>query len=222
MELEELKNLWSDCHKKLDRNLKLNRTILKEINLSKMKSKMRRMMTFRAAEALCFLMIIIGLWGFIAANLSLSAPIISAFILTIFGTIGLAGSIGQIILIGAIDYSNSVILIQKQLGRIKSHGIQALKLIMLSIPFYMSYIFLGSKLLFKIDLSASADRNWLILNIIISLCLIIPTLWLYRELGTKATTHNWVKRLISDSGGKEITTAVEFLGEIETFENEDD
>jgi hypothetical protein len=222
MELEELKNLWSDCHKKLDRNLRLNCTILKEINLNKMKSKMRRLITFRAAEALCFLVIVIALWSFIAANLSLSAPIISAFILTIFGTIGLAGSIGQIILIGAIDYSNSVILIQKQLGRIKSHGIQALKLIMLSIPFYMSYIFLGSKLLFKIDLYASADRNWLILNIIISLCLIIPTLCLYRELGTKATTHNWVKRLISDSGGKEITAAVEFLGEIETFENEDD
>ena len=133
MELEELKKSWSDYHEKLDRNLRLNQSILKEINLNKMKSKMRRMMTFRVAEALCFLVIVIALWGFIAANLSLSAPIISALILTIFGTIGLAGSIGQIILIGKIDYSSSVILIQKQLARIKSHGIQALKLIMFSI-----------------------------------------------------------------------------------------
>jgi len=33
MELEELKDLWNDYHKKLDRNLKINRRILKEIKL---------------------------------------------------------------------------------------------------------------------------------------------------------------------------------------------
>jgi hypothetical protein len=222
MELEELKDLWNDCHKKLDRNLKINRRILKEMNLDKMKSKMRRLMTLRIVEAMWFLVIVIALWAFVAANFSLSATTISALVLNIFGTIGLAGSIGQIALIGVIDYSSSVTSIQKQLARIKSHGVQIFKLLILSIPFYMSYVFVGFKLLFKIDLYASADRNWLILNIVISLCLIIPTLWLYRELSPRTTTRNWVKRLVDDSGGKEITAAVEFLDEIEKFENEDD
>jgi len=222
MELEELKDLWNDYHKKLDRNLKINRRILKEINLGKMKSKMRRLITLRIAESTWFLVIVIALWAFVAANFSLSAPTISALVLNIFGTIGLAGSIGQIALIGVIDYSSSVTSIQKQLARIKSHGVQIFKLLILSIPFYMSYVFVGFKLLFKIDLYASADRNWLILNIVISLCLIIPTLWFYRELSPRTTTRNWVKRLVDDSGGKEITAAVEFLDEIEKFENEDD
>jgi hypothetical protein len=222
MELEELKKMWNDCHKKINRNLKLNRRILKEINLDKMKSRMCRLMTFRIAEALCFLIIVIALWTFIAANPSLSAPTISALILNVFATVGLAGSIGQIALIGMIDYSSSVTSIQKQLGRIKSHGIQISKLLFLSIPFYMSYVFLGSKLFFKIDLYASADRTWLILNIVISVCFIIPALWLYRELSSISTTRNWVKRLAVSSGGKEITAASEFMDEIEKFENEDD
>ena len=221
MELEELKNLWNHYHKKLDENLNFNRSALKEMKLNKMKSKMRKLMTLRIAEALWFLVIVIALWGFIAVNFSLSAPTISALILSIFATIGLAGGIGQIALIGMIDYSSSVTSIQKQLGRIKSHGVQVLKLLFLSIPFYMSYVFLGFKLIFKIDLYSSADQKWLILNIIISFCFVIPALWLYRELGLKTTTRNWVKRLISDSGGKEITAAVEFMHEIEKFENED-
>ena len=118
MELEELKSLWSDYDKKLNKNLKLNLNILKELNLDKTKSNMRKMMIRRIAETLCFLITVIALFNFIAANFSLSAPTISACILNIFCIIGLAGSIGQIALVGMIDYSGPVTSIQKQLSQL--------------------------------------------------------------------------------------------------------
>ena len=219
MNLEQLKDVWNDHDRKLDKNLKLNLRILREMNLDKTKSKMRTLMILRIAEASFFFIIVIYLWIFIADNFFISAPAISAFVLNVFATVGLAGGIWQIALIGMIDYAGPVTSIQKQLAKIKSHGIRILKLIILSIPFYMAYIFLGSKLLFGIDLYEFADFKWLAANIILSLCLIFPTLWLYKELSMKAPTRKWVKTLIEDVGGKQITAALEILNEIEKFED---
>ena len=220
MELEQLKAVWSDYNQTLDKNLKLNRSILREMNLDKAKSKMRTLMILRSAEALLFLVIVIGLWNFIADHFFISAPTISAFVLNVFGTIGLAGSIGQIALIAMIDYAGPVTSIQKQLAKIKSHNIQILRLVILSIPFYMAYIFFGFEFFFAVDLYEVADQKWLIANFIFSFCLVWPTLWLYKELGMKATTRKWIKKLIDDSGGKQITAAVEILNEVEKFEDE--
>jgi len=222
MELEELKGLWSDYHTKLDENLVLNRRILKEIHLGKAKSRMRRLMILRMAEALWFLVIVIALWAFIAANLSPSAPTIAALVLNVFSTIGLAGSIGQLALIGTVDYSGPVTRIQRQLAKIRAHGIAVVRLLFLSLPFYMAYILLGFKLFFNVDLSLHADRHWLIVQVIISLVLIIPAVWLSRELSFKGTSHKWVRRLIDDSGDNPIAAAVRLLDEVREFENEDD
>ena len=221
MDIEGLKAIWSNHDKNLDRNMKLNLSTLNELNLKKTKSKMHNLMFRRIAEALCFLVVVMALGSFIASNLSLSAPTISALILIVFGIIGLIGSIGQIILVRLINYSDPITLIQKQLAQIKAHSVQVFKLLILSIPFYMSYIFFGFKLIFGTDLYAVADTKWLIVQFIISLSLLVPTQWLYKQLCKKTTTHNWVKKLIEDLGGKQISKAVDFLEEIEKFKMEE-
>lgn len=220
MEPEQLKAVWSDYNQKLDKNLRLNQRIVRQINLEKVRSGMRTLIILRSVEALIFLAIVIGLWNFISLHFYLSAATISAVVLNVFATIGLAGSIGQIALITKTDYTGPVTSIQKHLAKIRSHNIQIFRLIILSTPFYLAYIFLGFELFFDIDLYASADHNWLIANIILSFCLTLPTLWLYKQLGPKAATRNWVKKLIINSGGKQTSDALEILDEVEKYEDE--
>jgi len=220
MELEKLQTIWSDYDKKLDKSLQFNLRIFHELNFGKTKARMRNLMIIRILEAVCFLIIVVALWKFIAVNFFISAPTISAFILSVFSIIGFAGSISQIALMGMIDYAGPVTHIQKQLATIKSHSVQLLRLLILSIPFYMSYTFLGFKVIFDIDLYPVADPKWLIIEMVISIGLIIPTLWLYRELGLKPIKRAWIKQVIENSGGKQIMAAVELLNEIKKFENE--
>lgn len=222
MELDQIKSLWNDCDEKLNKNLKLNTRILNEINLNKTRSYMNKILFRRVIETLVFFILVMALFTFMGNNFSLSAPFISACILNVFCIIGLIGSISQIVLIKGIDFSGPVTSIQKQLSQIKSHGIRILKLLFLSIPFYTAYIFLGYKLVFGIDLFQYADTKWLIFNFTLSLCLIVPTIWLYKQFSKKGPTSKWIKSMMEDAGGeKQIASALKLLWEIDNFEKEE-
>lgn len=222
MELENLKEQWRDYHQKLDQAITLNQHLFKEIRVDKVRGQLRGLLVWRVAEALCFLAIVIALGRFIAANLTLAAPMVSACILMVFGLIGLSGSIGQIALLATLDYSHSVTSLQRQVARIQTHALGVLRLFVLSIPFYLSYVFLGFQWLFNVDLYASAHRPWLILHFILSLGLVFPVLWLYRELGFRNSHHSWMQRLIHDNGGRTLAIASGLLGEIDELEGKGD
>ena len=69
----------------------------------------------RIIEGVAFFAIIVLLGQYIATDFSLSAPTISAVVLTIFAIVGLAGNIGQIVLISKIDYAKPVSHLQKDI-----------------------------------------------------------------------------------------------------------
>lgn len=215
MELDDLKNSWDEYGKKLDGNIELNRRILQNMHLGQTRSEMRPLLIFRAIEALIFFMLVVALGSYIGTHLTVSAPTLSAAVLNIFSLLGLIGSIGQIVLIATVDYSGTVISIQQQLSKIRTHSIQILRLILLSVPFYMSYIFLGFEVLFDIDLYAVTDSKWLVTQIIFSFVLIGPTLWLYRELGLNKSSHSWIQRFFRFAGEGQIAKALKILEDIE-------
>lgn len=220
MELDELKEIWKGYEAKLDKSLAVNQHLFEQLRLDQTRSKMRSLLYSRIAEAVCFFILLVALGGYIANHLSVSAPILSAIILTVFVLIGLIGSIGQIALIGMLDYSGSVRDIQKQLFRIRSHKLQLLRLILLSIPFYMAYILLGFDLLWNIDLYTVADPTWLEIQIMVSLLLVGPVLWFYRALGLQDTTRPWVTKIVRSLGDSQISEALELLNELEELSQE--
>jgi hypothetical protein len=99
------------------------------------------------------------LWKYIAAGFTFSAPIISAFILTVFAIIGLAGNIGQIVLISNIDYSKPISQLQTDFYRVCAHKLQLTKLLLVSVPFYLAYVFIGFDLFFGIDLYQYLEQH---------------------------------------------------------------
>jgi hypothetical protein len=220
MEFEELKNIWSDYDKKLERSLSLNKELLKKINLDKTESRLNKVVWFRVLEGIAFLLIIILLGRFIATNFAVSAPVISAAILDIFAIIGLTGSIKQIVLLKQIDYAGTITSIQTQLEKVNAHSLQIFKLLILSAPFNLAYVFLGFKLLFDVDLFSHMDSQAVTNNIIAALIAAVPTIWFYRKLNFYHPQSNWVKKIIDSIVGNRVTSAIIFLDEIEEFEKE--
>jgi hypothetical protein len=220
MELEALKKSWEEYDKKLDQNLKLNKQIFKEMNLTKTRLSLRSILIFRILEILFFVIAVIALGSFIGNHWGSMQFVIPAAILHIFAIIGLAGSIGQIALIAQIDYAAPITIMQKKLEQVKMHMVQVTRLMMLSIPFYLAYAVLGFKLFFGVDIVAQGDPNWWLANIILSLLFIPLAIWIYQKLSWKNMHIPWVKSFIYSAGGKQITKAMGFLQEIDNFEKE--
>ncbi len=220
MELEALKKSWEQYDKKLDQYLKLNQRIFKEMNLTKTRSSLLSILIFRIVEAVIFLAAILALGTFIGNHCGSFQFVIPAAILQIFAITGLAGSIGQIALISQIDFAAPITKMQKKLEQMKMHMIQTARIMILSIPFYLAYIVLGFKLFFGVDIVAQGNPDWWLANIILSLLFIPLAVWIYRKLSWKNMHIPWVKGFFYSAGGRQMTKAMDFLREIDSFEKE--
>jgi len=217
MKLEELEQAWKKYDQKLSKQLMLNQQILKEINMQKTRSHLQWHTIRTLLEMAFFSMITIALSRFMYQHIEQTSIFIAALVLTVFVIIGLSGSIGQMIFISQLDFSEPVTIIQHKLQQIRTHLVQVLRLIILSIPFYLAYIVLGFYILGNIDIVAQGDETWWIVQIIISVALVPVAIWLYGKIHYRNIHIPWVKNLIENAGGKSVAQAMAVLGELEEF-----
>ncbi|MDO6444615.1 hypothetical protein Q4493_02385 [Colwellia sp. 1_MG-2023] len=152
MNLEQMQSMWQEHSEKLDECMSLNKKLLQEKKIESKKSQLNKLLATRAVEGLLFFVIVVLLWKYIVSSWSFTAPVVSAFILNIFAIVGLAGNIGQIALLSKVDFSMPVKKTLTDLIAVRTHNLNIFKLIMLSIPLYMAYVFLGYDIVFGVDL----------------------------------------------------------------------
>lgn len=220
MELHELQQAWQQYDRKLDRHIKLNQQVLQEINRNKAQSRLRNLLIIRAIESVFFLGVMLILGNFMAQHWEHPPLLLSALVLNIFTIIGFSGSIGQIILIFRLDYSQPILAIQKKLKQIEAHLIQNLRLLLLSIPFYLAYLLIGFRALWGVDLYTHGNPTWWIAQIAFSVALIPVALWLYRKIHFRNMHIAWVRSFIYGAGGQSVEKALRLLGDLEEFEQE--
>lgn len=220
MELEDLKNVWKTNEKKLDRNWQLNLHLLRTINIRSTRSKMRRLswivgitLAFYVLSTIIFIRLAILNWSEI--EVAVSCILIALWTLSIY-----IGSVHQMEMISKIDYAAPVLELQKRLARLRTITVNYFRMGFWITPFYMVFIVMIFKLILGVNIIAVGDPNWLMGNLIVSLVFLVLTIWGYRKLHSKNMNKTWMKKLISGSGGKQIVAAIEYLEEIEQFENE--
>ena len=122
---------------------------------------------------------------------------ISAAILNFFAIVGLASNIGQIVQISQMNYALPLKKVQQQVMEIKSHGLAVARLIMLSIPLYMAYVFLGFDVMYSVDLYQLMSEQTIGLFAIISAALYVPVFYVIRQMGVKSEQPEWAKKFCS-------------------------
>ena len=218
MDNKDIKNIWNSENEEI--NLNIDFSDLKSKNSIKMKRQINILIIRRAIEASLFMISAGFLINFAIQNNDLPQYLISALSLLIFTIIGIAGSMSQIVIALNLDYSEEITSFQRKLERLKLFSLQVMKLIFLSVPFYLAYVIIGFKSLFEFDIYSNSNSNWLIVNFIFSILLLPFSVWLYKKLSYKSKSK-WVKSMIEDNGGKQIHSAMNFLNEIDRFsENE--
>lgn len=220
METKELKELWNKYDAKLERNWSLNLKLIKEMNLQKTKSSMNTF-TFLKSLSIIFLLVIAHfLANFIVDNFQNVALTLPAYLLSVLTYIALIWSfylIGHIIL---INYSESIVTIQKKILKLRIMKLRYNKFI-----FYSSYpyVYLMGFTVLHLDLT-SFPVKWMIPNIIITVVWFPFCYWLIKKYNSDNLKSKFWKSLsrdstlTSESVNKSLNNSLGFLKEIREFE----
>jgi hypothetical protein len=220
MELDELKQTWTEHARKLDRLLSLNLQSLKTAQLDKTQSALGRFKACRLLEMIVGILILIPLGSYIANRISIPTLAIPAFVVAASILLPVIENIRQLILLGQISYADPVTTIQRKLEEIKLHYLRSFRLPVLMLPLYTAYVVVGFNLLFGVDVLAHPDASFLWVNLAISLIFVVPAVWVLRNLSFKKTDNPVIRALVHGNGGKQMVAALEFLKALQEFENE--
>ena len=216
MNIENLKGIWENQSKKVEPSNKTNQPLLASIEVTQQMQKLHNLKISRIVESVIFFFIIVSLWQYIVNDFTLSAPKVSAMILNVFAILGFAGNIGQIVFISEVDYSAPVKNIQQNLYSICFHRLQLTKLSLLSVPFYLSYLFFGFDALFGFDLYQQLSEQMVTFYAVSTAALFGITAWLLSKLTYKNIATPWVKWTMGFIVGERLLDMAEFLKDAET------
>ncbi|WP_286232905.1 hypothetical protein [Thalassotalea sediminis] len=215
MNLDEMKNTWLQQSNDNAAAIKINQSMLTEMKITKQMKQLTNIKRARIIESILFFCIIFLLGQYIAQDFTLSATKISALVLNVFAIIGLAGNIAQIVLISNVDYSQPVRELQKNIYKICCHKLQLTKLLMMSTPFYLAYVFLGFDVLLGVELFAYLESHMIWFYSASSALLLVVMAWLSTKLHYKNINTSWVRKTIQFIVGERLVNMAQFINNIE-------
>jgi len=221
MEDKVLSELLNEYDKKISESLSVNTQLVSELKTKKSYSQLKKLRRNRLIELVISLVISLFLGGFIyySLNLIILGWVISSCIILSFTLFAVSSCIRQLILISKFNLNQPVIENQKILSRLQLYNIMYLRMGILQIPFYMSYITIFSRMFFAYDFWIHVGTTWSLVNLAFSV-LLFPFIWrVFKKISYKSMNIPWVKYLIEHAGGKTIVMAMEFLNEIDDYED---
>jgi len=217
MEDIELKNMWKAYDQKIAEakilNLQswvVNLKTFEYLQTHKAQSILKSLSIFKSWA------VVVGiLWIFILAVLAFSNNFlnpyftISVMIIMLFSIFATAMYINQIVLIKQINYSESIIDVQKKLAQLQSSTINGLRIVWLQLPFYTTF-FWSTKWMMN-------DIKFWLIAFPVTLLFTLLAIWLYKNISLKNAHKKWLKILLSNKEWTSIIKAKEYLDEIEEF-----
>lgn len=219
--MEELKHIWKEQEKKIDRNWQLNVEMLRNTNLDKAKSKMNSLTWITAITLSFYLLMAMFFAIFAFKNLQTAHIAISGFVLTIWSLLIAVGAIKQLSAIQKIDYTEPIPILQKKLESLKLIILKYLQLAQWIIPLYLAFVVFWVKVLFNFDIIVNAGKTWLIVQLILSISLIPLSVWLHKKLSPKNISKKWVSSILKGAGSQ-VSEAIEFIKRIDEFKRNQD
>lgn len=205
MELDELKQIWSQYDKKLTDNLKFNEGLLRKMSLDKAKHELHKPVMYELITILFIFFTIVFVTGFSIRLLEEIQFSIAGFFGALLGIMYLVFSIIKVNRFEKIDYYNSpIVKLQKELSHLKKFILRLRKAELIFLPFLVITILpIAFKTINNINIYANLPL------FIIEICFI---------LGISYPVGFWVNRNFYDKG---IRDAEMFLNEIKKFEKEE-
>jgi len=226
MEDKILSELLNEYDRKISESLPVNTQLLSELKTKTKKSysQLKKIRRSRLIELAISSVLSFLLFGYIyySWNLRYYGWIISCIIILCFTLFAVSSCIRQLVLISKFSLNQPVIENQKILSRLQIYNIMHLRMAILQIPFYVNYITIFYTMFFHKFFWVLTGPIFALANVIFGF-LLFPFIWrVFKKISYKNMNIPWVKYLIEHAGGKTIVRAMEFLNEIDVYENKSD
>lgn len=222
MELEDLKDRWEAYDRKLDASFRLNTAVLREINLSRADSALKRLSRLLVCELLVDLAAVVALGAFIAGHAGEMRFLAPAVLLDLCAIGFVIASIRQLVALHSLDYGAPVVAIQKQLQALRIERIRVTKWILLLCPLLWTPLLIVTfEGLFGLDVYLFLDGTWLAANLLFGLAFIPLMLWAAQRFAGRWQGSPLVQSLMDDLAGRSLVEATGFLSTLSRFEAEE-
>ena len=221
MEDKILSELLNEYDRKISESLPVNTQLLSELKTKKSFSQLKKLRRSRLIELVISSAISICLGGYLhySWNIHYIGWVISCIIILCFTLFAVSSCIRQLILISKFSLNQPVIENQKILSRLQIYNIMHLRMAILQIPFYVNYITIFSRMFFAYDFWVHTGAIFALGNMALGFLLFPFIWWVFKKISYKNMNIPWVKYLIEHAGGKTIVRAMEFLNEIDDYED---
>jgi len=226
MEDKVLSELLNEYDRKISESSPVNTQLLSELKTKTKKSysQLKKIRRSRLIELTISSVLSFLLFGYIyySWNLRYYGWIVSCIIILCFTLFAVSSCIRQLVLISKFSLNQPVIENQKILSRLQIYNIMHLRMAILQIPFYVNYITIFYTMFFHKYFWVLTGPIFALANVIFGF-LLFPFIWrVFKKISYKNMNKPWVKYLIEHAGGKTIVRAMEFLNEIDVYENKSD
>jgi len=211
MDTQELKNMWNTGEKNLEKLWSLNMRCIEMVQTQKAKSKLNGLAAFKSVAVILGILYVLFLGALVYANHFKNLYFtFSIGIIMIINIITIAVYIKHIVLIGQINFSDSIINAQKRLAELQTSTINITRILWLQLPFWCTW-FWNDKWIMNNSI------NFLLTAFPIALFFAFAALWLFKNISLKNSHKKWFRILFSTTEWTSIIKAMAFINEIEEF-----
>jgi hypothetical protein len=211
MEEATIKQLWHDYDLKLEKNLQLNYKIIREMQTQKAEdriSSFRRNQVFGVIGGIFWILILVFL---VVNTLHNIYFVISVGLIALFNVFAVAAYIRHLAILDQVNITDSVTAAQKKLATIQTSLNNVGRILILQAPLYCTFWYNQALV------DHGGTTFWLI-NLSVVAFFVVSSVYLFKTLTYKNIHRKWVRKFIESFGGKKLSTAMEFLNDIEEYQ----
>jgi hypothetical protein len=208
MELEQLQAQWRLLDQKVEQSLSLQTTLLQQVGLQAARRHLNHL-AVRPMIDLAFGFIVLLVSGsclgdrWWTPSLAVPAAALMAAAIVFF-----IGNIRQLAIVRSMAWDGSISGIQVSMSRLRRARIQQLKWVILLSPLiWFAAMCVGCEVLFGGDLIRSADRTWVIGNIVFGVLFIPCGVVLARIASNRWRESSFWKSVVDDISGRSLVQA---------------
>ncbi len=223
MELEDLREKWSEFDRKLDVSIRLNRRLLTAASLDRVRPPLRMFALCAGLGAMIGLIVTGVLGRFIYAHwteprFSLAAVVLDVWVIAIT-----AGSVRQAILALRIDYDGTVASIQKNLELLRLSRIRQTQWALLTgqLVWWVPLLIVALKGLANLDAWKILGAPFLLVNLAVGVAAIPAAMWASKRLAGRFGDSPALRWLIRELAGYNLNAAIGRLAALDEFVNQD-
>lgn len=219
VELDKIKDLWTQSNRQLEASTRLNTLLLQQWNLRKADTSLARLKRGLICELIVSVIAVGALAYFGYQHLREPRFLIPAALLYVYALSYLVAVARQLVQIASVDYDEPVVTIQKKLETLRVARIRTTLWTLLFAPLMWLPIFIvGLRGIFGVDIYPAASPAWLTGNVLFGLAVIALAIFLARRYGPRLERSTAMRRLADAIAGRTLSEARNSLDAIRRFE----